>query len=504
MAERDIREVVIVGGGTAGWMAAAALSRLRANGVTSVTLVESEEIGIVGVGEATIPPICTFNAMLGLDEREILRATQATYKLGIEFVDWGRPGEAYLHPFGAFGVDMEAIRFHQFWLKYHPLGLAAPLAEYNVTAVAAKLNRFTHPNPDPRTVLGSLKYAFHFDAALYARLLREYATARGVKRREGKIVDVRLRGEDGFIEAVVLEGGTHIPGDLFIDCSGFRGLLIEETLHAGYEDWSHWLPCDRALAVASAGVEPLTPYTRATARDAGWQWRIPLQHRMGNGYVYCSRYVSDDEAAATLLEHLEGEPLAQPRPLKFVTGRRRKVWSRNCVALGLAAGFLEPLESTGIHLIQSGIARLLSLFPDRDCNEVEIAEYNRLTDRQIEHIRDFLILHYKLTQRADAPFWRWCAGMEVPESLRRRTDLFRRCGRVVRYEDELFAEDSWIALMLGQNLTPERYDPLVDTVPRERAVTVLSRMRELVRKTAESLPAHGDFVARHGAAPGPS
>jgi tryptophan halogenase len=481
-------------------MAAAALSRLRLNGSTSITLVESEDIGIVGVGEATIPPICTFNAMLGLDEAEFLRATRATYKLGIEFLHWGRMGDAYLHPFGAFGVDMEAIRFHQFWLKYHPLGLAAPLAEYNITAMAARLNRFTHPSPDPRTVLGSLKYAFHFDAALYARFLRDYATARGVERREGKIVEVRQRGEDGFIEAVTLEDGTRIAGDLFIDCSGFRGLLIEQTLHAGYEDWSHWLPCDRALAVPSSGVEPLTPYTRATAHSAGWQWRIPLQHRTGNGYVYCSRYVSDEAAAATLLGHLEGEPLEEPRPLRFIAGRRRKAWSHNCVALGLAAGFLEPLESTGIHLIQSGIARLLSLFPDRGCNEIEAGEYNRLTDLQLEHIRDFLILHYKLTQRDDAPFWRWCAAMEIPESLTRKIDLFRRCGRVIRYEDELFAEDSWIAVMLGQNLTPERYDPLVDTIAQDRTVTVLSRMRDLVRKTAEGLPRHGDFIMRQRSA----
>jgi tryptophan halogenase len=351
-------------------------------------------------------------------------------------------------------------------------------------------------------VLNSLEYAYHFHAALYGRFLRSYAEARGVKRQEGKIVQVRQREPDGFIEAVVLTGGRRVPGDLFIDCSGFRGLLIEQTLHCGYEDWSHWLPCDRALAVPSESVNPLIPYTRATAHTAGWQWRIPLQHRTGNGYVYCSRYVSDDEATATLLKNLDAKAMGDPRPLRFVTGRRRKFWDRNCVALGLAAGFLEPLESTSIYLIQSGIARLLALFPDRTCNEVEIDEYNRLTELQMEQIRDFIILHYKLTQRADAPFWRSCASMEVPQTLARKINLFRRRGRIVRYQDELFTEDSWLAVMLGQNVKPERYDPLVDVLTQDNTVAVLRRMQVLVRQAAESLPGHGDFIARHCAAAG--
>lgn len=492
-----IRDVVIVGGGTAGWMAAAALSRLRLNGTTSITVVESDEIGVVGVGEATIPTIQTYNAMLGLDEREMLRATQGTYKLGIEFVNWGHLGDTYLHPFGSFGRNIEAISFHQFWLKYYALGLAAPICDYNVTAVAAKLNRFSHPNPQPGTVMNSLAYAYHFDAALYGRLLRSYSEARGVKRVEGKIVEVRQREPDGFIEAVVLADGTRVSGDLFIDCSGFRGLLIEQTLHSGYEDWSHWLPCDRAVAVPSESSKPLLPYTRATAHTAGWQWRIPLQHRTGNGHVYCSRYISDDEAAATVLNNLDGQALADPRLLKFVTGRRRKTWNRNCVALGLAAGFLEPLESTSIYLIQAGIARLLALFPDRTCNDIEVAEYNRLTELQMEQIRDFIILHYKVTQRDDSPFWRYCANMEVPQTLTRKIDLFRRRGRLFRYPDELFSEDSWLAVMLGQNLKPERYDPLVDMLPADNTVTVLRRMQTLVRKAAESLPTHEEFIAQH-------
>jgi tryptophan 7-halogenase len=496
-----IRNVVIVGGGTAGWMAAAALCRVHRNGTTSITVVESDEIGIVGVGEATIPPIQTYNNMLGVDEREMLRASQGTYKLGIEFVNWGRLGDVYLHPFGSFGRSMEAISFHQFWLKYHPLGLAAPISEYNVTAMAAKLNRFYHPNPEPGTVMNSFAYAYHFDASLYGRFLRNYSEARGVKRVEGKIVEVRQREPDGFIESVVLADGQSVAGDLFIDCSGFRGLLIEQTLHTGYDDWSHWLPCDRAVAVPCESVKPLLPYTRCTAHTAGWQWRIPLQHRIGNGHVYCSRFISDDEAAATVLKNLDGKALADPRPLKFVTGRRRKAWSRNVVALGLASGFLEPLESTSIYLIQSGIARLLSLFPDRTCNAIEVEEYNRLTDLQMEQIRDFIILHYKLTQRDDSPFWRHCGSMEVPQSLTRKMDLFRRRGRLVRYQDELFSEDSWLAVMLGQNLIPERYDPLVDMLPQDNTVTALRRMRELVRQAAESLPGHEDFIARHCAAP---
>jgi tryptophan halogenase len=504
MPDMAIRSVVIVGGGTAGWMAAAALSKLRNNGTTTVTVIESDEIGIVGVGEATIPPIRNYNNMLELDEREMLRETQGTYKLGIEFINWGRLGDVYVHPFGSFGRDMEAIRFHQFWLKYSALGLIAPLAEYNVTAVAAKLNRFAHPNPDPRTVLHSFEYAYHFDATLYGRFLRSYAELRGVKRREGKIVEVRQRESDGFIEAVVLADGTAVAGDLFIDCSGFRGLLIEQTLHSGYEDWSHWLPCDRAIAVPSESVKPLLPYTRATAHAAGWQWRIPLQHRTGNGHVYCSRYISDDEAAATVLKNLDGRALAEPRALKFVTGRRRKFWNRNCIALGLAAGFMEPLESTSIYLIQSGIARLLSLFPDRTCNDVEIDEYNRLTDLQMEQIRDFIILHYKLTQREDTPFWRECGSMDVPESLTRKLNLFHRRGRIVRYQDELFNEDSWLAVMLGQNLTPERYDPLVDMVPQDNTVATLHRMHALIRQAAGSLPTHEDFIAQNCAASPPA
>ena len=500
MTPDAIRRILIVGGGTAGWMAAAALARVLRDGRTRITVVESDEIGTVGVGEATIPPIHTFNEVIGIDEDDFVRNTQGTFKLGVEFVDWTRLGHRYIHPFGAFGADMEAIRFHQFWLKRRLAGDPTDIADYNLCAVAARLGRFARPEADPRSVLSTLKYAFHFDASLYAKYLRAYAGARGVVRREGKVVDVRLRSEDGFIEGVTMQGGERLDADLFIDCSGFRGLLIEEALKAGYEDWTHWLPCDRALAVPSENPEPPVPYTRATARPAGWQWRIPLQSRMGNGYVYSSRFVSDDEAASTLVEHLEAPALAEPRLLRFTTGRRKAFWVKNCVALGLAAGFMEPLESTSIHLIQAGVSKLLALFPDRRFDPVPIAEYNRLTAIQFEQIRDFIILHYKANERDDSPFWRVCAAMDVPETLTRKMELFRSGGRFFRYGDELFGETNWVAVLLGQNVMPASYDPLVDSLDEEVLGRTLQRMRDVIRRTAEAMPTHAEFIARHCAA----
>jgi tryptophan halogenase len=475
---------------------AAALARMIPTGV-SVTLVESDEIGTIGVGEATIPPIRSFNAMLGIDENDFVARTGGTFKLGIEFVDWGRIGERYLHPFGGFGVDIEAVKFHQLWLKLRAAGRAGDIADYNLCAVAARHGRFVRPDGNPASVLSQLNYAYHFDAALYAAFLRDYAERRGVVRREAKGAGANLRGTDGFIESIALNDGATIAGDLFIDCSGFRGLLIEEALGTGYESWTDWLPCDRAVALptASAGRDVL-PYTRATAREAGWQWRIPLQHRVGNGYVYSSAHLSDDEAAATLLAHVEGEPLGEPRMLRFTTGRRRKVWNRNCVALGLSSGFMEPLESTSIHLVQTGISKLFALFPDQRFSPVEADEYNRLSALQTEQIRDFLVLHYVATARRDTAFWRHCADMPIPDTLARKLALFRNKGRLFRYEDELFAEASWVAVMLGQGVMPEGWDPLAATLDVRAVEGTFRRIAQTFARAAAQMPAHADYLAR--------
>jgi tryptophan 7-halogenase len=497
MTAEPIRHVVIVGGGTAGWMAAAALARLQSNGITKITLIESDEIGTVGVGEATIPPIKTFNAMLGIDERDFLAKTQGSFKLGIAFDGWRRDGEAYLHPFGTYGSDINGIKFHQIWLKLRAHGMTNPIGDFNMCEVASRGNRFDVPSTDPRNVTSMLDYAYHFDAGLYARYLRQFAEARGILRKEGKIIRVEQRAEDGFIDAVTMADGTRIPGDLFIDCSGFSGLLIEETLKTGYEDWSHWLPCNSAVAVPSARTEPLLPYTRSTARQAGWQWRIPLQHRTGNGYVYCSDYISDDEAAATLLAHLDGEAMGAPRQLRFLTGRRKQAWTKNVVALGLASGFMEPLESTSIHLVQAGISKLLALFPDRSFAAHERDEYNRLTQIQWEQIRDFLILHYVANERTDQPFWQRCAQMDIPTTLQRKIALFRSRGRLMRFEDELFTDSNWTAVLIGQGIIPDGYDPLADTLSLDDTGHMLGRMTKLFHQAASAMPGHGQFIDRH-------
>jgi tryptophan 7-halogenase len=492
---QPIGSVVIVGGGTAGWMTAAALARLVRAGV-AITLVESEAIGTIGVGEATIPPIRTFNAMLGIDENDFLAATQGSMKLGIEFDGWTRDAERYLHPFGDHGFDIEGVKFHQVWHKLRAAGQADELDAYNLSAVAARRNRFAAPAADPASPLSRLVHAYHFDASLYAAYLRTYAERRGVRRVEGRIIGTALHPDSGDIEAVLLEDGRRLEAELFIDCSGFRGLLIEEALRTGYDDWTQWLPCDRAVAVPSERNGELTPYTRATARAAGWQWRIPLQHRTGNGYVYASAQLSDDQAAATLLANLDGAPLGDPRPLRFTTGRRRLAWNRNCVAIGLSAGFLEPLESTSIHLIQSGISRLLALFPDQGPNHAERDTYNALTRSQYEHVRDFIILHYKANARAE-PLWRHAAAMDVPDSLAERIALFANRGRIFRREDELFAEASWIAVMLGQGVRPQAWDPLADALDPAQLGAMLERIRTTFARAAEAMPSHADYLAHH-------
>jgi tryptophan halogenase len=498
-AMHSIREVVIVGGGTAGWMAAAALSRLLDKRMR-ITVIESDEIGTVGVGEATIPPLIAYNTMLGINEDEFLAATQGTFKLGIEFVDWGAIGERYFHPFGPHGQDFRGVHFHQLYLRERKRRALPDIAEWSMSAVAAALGRYARPGPDARLPLSQLGYAFHFDAGLYALFLRDHAERGGVRRIEGRIVDTRLDGESGHVESVTLADGTAIPGELFVDCSGFRGLLIEQGLETGYEDWTKWLPCDRAIAVPTTYSGQPDPFTRSTARAGGWQWRIPLQHRMGNGLVYSSAHLADDEAERVLLGNLEGEPLADPRRLAFTTGRRKLAWNRNVVSLGLSSGFVEPLESTSIHLIQSGIVKLLALFPDRRFNPVERDEYNRQMQDVFEDVRDFIVLHYKATRRADSGLWNYCREMAVPDSLQSKMELWRSKGRLFREGKELFATASWVAVMLGQGIAPDEHEPAADALDPDHIADALDKMRLSYRRMAEHMPAHGEFIARSCAA----
>jgi tryptophan halogenase len=492
-----IQHIVIAGGGTAGWMAAAALAKLLGT-AWRITLIESEEIGTVGVGEATIPLINIYNNALELDENLFMRETAATFKLGIEFVNWGRQGDRYIHGFGPLGPDIGLTKFHHYWLKMRALGQADDLDAYSINNAAAKANKFLRAQRDMgNSPLAEIAHAYHFDAGLYAAFLRRYAEKLGVVRLEGKISGATTRPEDGFVDAVVMEGGRRIEGDLFIDCTGFRGLLIEQALHTGYEDWSHWLPADRAWAVPCESVTPLTPYTRSTARTAGWQWRIPLQHRTGNGHVFSSQFIGEQDAADLLMQNLDGAPLADPRMLKFVTGKRRQLWNKNVVAVGLASGFMEPLESTSIHLIQNTIARLTTFFPYQRFDAADIAEFNRQSDFEFERIRDFIILHYKATERDDTAFWNYVRTMPIPDSLQHKFDLFRSNGRVFRENQELFSEISWVEVFIGQRVMPEAYHPLVDTLPEAKIADFLKSVRHTIARCVDAMPTHAEFVAQH-------
>jgi len=495
MSDEAVRSILIAGGGTAGWMAAAALSVAFKPHQCRIVLVESDEIGTVGVGEATIPPIQLFNKILQVDERAFVRETQGSFKLGIEFVGWLREGQRYFHPFGRYGDDFGLTAFHQQWLRAQTLGSTTPLDAWSLNHQAAYRGKFEIPTPQSAPVFSTFSYAYHFDASLYARYLRGLAESRGVERIEGKIAEVVLRPEDGFVDRLILTDGRALAAELFLDCTGFRG-LITGALGTGYEDWTQWLPCDRALAVPCARVEDPVPFTRSTARAAGWQWRIPLQHRTGNGQVYCSGAISDEEVHASLLANLDGPPEADPRMLRFTTGRRRKAWNRNCIALGLASGFLEPLESTSIHLIQTGISKLLSWFPDRHCDLLLADEYNRLVDAEMESIRDFLVLHYQANQR-DEPFWRQCAAMPIPDTLAAKIEMFRANGRLIERPHDLFHPTSWLAVLLGQGVTPVAHDPLADTVPPQELAAVLGAMRQVIDQTAARMPTHQQFIDRH-------
>jgi tryptophan halogenase len=495
-----LRDIVIVGGGTAGWMAAGALAKCVGTQQHRITLIESEEIGTVGVGESTIPPIQLFNKLLGIDEDEFVRETNATFKLGIEFVDWRNVGHNYFHNFGLLGADLRTgISFIQYWLRWAQSGGDPDQLRFSAEAQAARLGKFGRTPPSQGGNQPNVNYAFQFDASTYAAYLRRYSERRGVVRKEGKVVNVRQDSQTGCIEAVDMADGSSVRGDFFIDCSGFRGLLIEQVYKAGFEDWSHWLPNDRAAAVPAERMTDPTPFTLARARDSGWQWRIPLQHRTGNGHVYCSAFMEDDEAERILLDTLDAPPIAEPRLLRFKAGRRSKAWEANVIAIGLSSGFLEPLESTSIHLIQHGIQKLLSLFPSHGVSPVERDEYNRAMASSYEPTRDFIILHYFANMRGE-PFWRRMREMELPDSLRHKIELFREHGRVFRYNEELFDVPSWVAVMLGQNIIPARADPLATALPQSEVLRAMAELRGSYESAAERLPLASEYIERRIAA----
>jgi len=496
--DAPIGKIVIAGGGTAGWMAAALLVRCFADAL-EIELVESETIGTVGVGEATIPPITRFNETLGIQEDDLLRKTGATFKLGIQFDGWGNPARCYTHAFGKIGLDLQLGDFYQYWLRSREEGNPDNLWTYSINALAANAHRFDRLDPGPNR---QFAYAYHLDASLYSACLRAYSEARGVTRTEGRIASIERHSTDGLIASLVLDDGRRIHGDFFIDCTGFRRLLIGEALGVPYEDWSHWLPCDRALAVPCESALPLLAHTCAIARGAGWQWRIPLQHRLGNGHVYCSAFMGDDEAAAILLANLDGKATADPKPIRFTTGRCREFWHKNCVALGLAGGFMEPLESTSIHLIQKGISRLVGNFPSSPRDEVTARLYNRELQIEFDGIRDFLILHYKANQRTGSEFWRACREMRVPDELDYRMQLFREGAQVYVAQWEIFPEGSWVQVLLGQNVVPRTYHRLADSISSAELRGYMNRVKAAVVNTVRKMPSHADFIAAHCAMDG--
>ena len=486
--QKKIENVVIAGGGTAGWMAAAGLSKLLG---CNVTLVESDEIAPVGVGEATIPTLATLHRLLQIDEAEFMKAVQGTFKLGISFENWRDVNKDYFHSFGDTGKGCWAAGFQNFWLKGKDKGFSEDYGEYCPELKAAMANRFTiSPNE-------KLNYAYHMDAGLYAGFLRGIAEKHGVKRVEGKIEHVKLDNDSGYINSLVLESGQLVEGDFFLDCTGFRALLIEKALHSGFDDWSHWLPCDSAIAVQTEAVEEPIPYTRSIARESGWQWRIPLQRRVGNGLVYCKRYWSDDEALNVLTSNIQGELITDPKFIKYRTGQRQKYWVKNCVSLGLSSGFIEPLESTSIHLIQQGLIWLMLHFPKNGICDADVTQYNQQLRQEADYIRDFIILHYHVTDRDDSPFWRYCRSMDIPETLRHRIELFKSSARTVRIPDDIFLENSWVQVMFGQGITPESYHSIVDTMSDAELKNFLNGLKSSVAGTVKKLPSHAEFIERY-------
>jgi tryptophan halogenase len=484
------RKVVIAGGGTAGWMAAAALSKQLGN-ILDIVLVESDEISTVGVGEATIPPIRVFHKLLGIDEQVFMRATNATFKLGISFENWGKCNDQYMHSFGKTGKESFIADFQHFWLHGKKHGFSGEFGDYCYELQAAKAGKFK------TSAKSAINFAYHMDATLYAKFLRGFCEEKGVKRIEGKIVKVHLNDQSGEIKSLTLDSNLVIEGDLFIDCTGFKGLLIEQTLHTGYEDWSHWLPCDSAVVAQTESTGPVMPYTRSIAHDAGWRWRIPLQNRVGNGLVYCSRYLSDDDAISRLTTEVEGKMLTEPKVIKFRTGRRRKAWNKNCVSLGLASGFVEPLESTSINLIITGIIRLIRLFPFDGIQPSLVDEYNNQTLVELEKIRDFIVLHYHVTERQDSPFWQYCKNMEIPATLAHRIKLFTERAHAFQSDGELFRVDSWTQVMLGQGVKPKHYHHVVKMMGDNELSRFLNGYRAQIAKEVEMLPNHQDFIDQY-------
>jgi tryptophan halogenase len=487
---RELKRVVVAGGGTAGWLAAAALSH-QLGRILEITLIESDEIGTIGVGEATIPPIRTFHKLLQIDEQAFMRATAATFKLGIWFENWARKGDQYIHSFGRNGKPTWMCEFHNFWLRSLELGFQSELGDYCFELQAARAEKFATSQQL------EINFAYHFDAGQYAKFLRRFAEKLGIKRVEGKIKEVKQNGESGFIESLVLHSGQVIEGDLFIDCTGFRGLLIEQTLKSGYEDWSHWLPCDSAAAVQTELLGPAPPYTKSIAHDAGWRWCIPLQHRVGNGLVFSSQFLADEAAKEELLQSIDGKPLTPPRVLKFQTGRRLKVWNKNCIALGLASGFIEPLESTSIHLMMVGVTRLMHLFPFSGVTDALMEQYNEAARVEMEKTRDFVVLHYHATERDDTAFWRHCKNMAIPESLTKRIELFKESAYAYQGADELFRVDSWSQVMLGQRIMPRSYHPAARLLDQQDLTKFLADYRASITQTVARMPGHQDFVNQY-------